>query len=109
MKLSSKSLLVIASSLFANSLFAQYPSIPADVQKASNDMMKEAGRQSDIAWQKALPIIEKEATQGKPYIPWASHRSAAGIDPGISGRRGWWCLFIWWSWWKSVCSNQLGR
>lgn len=34
-------------------------------------MMKEAYRQSDLAWQKALPIIEKEAKEGKPYIPWA--------------------------------------
>ncbi len=28
---------------------------------------------SNVAWQKALPIIQEEATQGRPYIPWA-HR-----------------------------------
>lgn len=55
----------------APSAFAQYPKIPQDVAKASADLMKEAYRQSDIAWQKALPIIEKEAKEGKPYIPWA--------------------------------------
>ncbi len=57
--------------LSANYSFAQYPKIPADVQKASSDMMKEATRQSDIAWEKAKVIIEKEAKQGKPYIPFA--------------------------------------
>ena len=51
---------------------AQYPKIPADVQKASNEMMEHARQQSDIAWGKALPIIEAYAKQGKPYIPWAS-------------------------------------
>jgi hypothetical protein len=50
---------------------AQYPSIPEDVSRATKQMMDEAFRQSEIAWQKALPIIEQEAKQGKPYIPWA--------------------------------------
>ncbi|QEK50876.1 polysaccharide lyase [Pedobacter aquae] len=50
---------------------AQYPSIPDDVQKATAELMKQATKQSDLAWQKALPIIEQEAKQGKPYIPWA--------------------------------------
>lgn len=36
-------------------------------------MITEARRRSDEAWAKALPIIiEKEAEQGRPYIPWAS-------------------------------------
>jgi len=34
-------------------------------------MMKAAYQQSDIAWEKAKPIIEQEAKMGKPYIPWA--------------------------------------
>jgi hypothetical protein len=51
--------------------FAQYPNIPTDVKKASDDMLKEAYRQSDIAWEKAKVIIAQEAKQGKPYIPWA--------------------------------------
>ncbi len=57
--------------LSANSVFAQYPKIPADVQKASDDMMREATRLSDIAWEKAKVIIEKESKEGKPYIPFA--------------------------------------
>lgn len=59
-------------SLVAITAKAQYPKIPADVQKASNEMMAKARMQSDIAWGKALPIIEEYAKQGKPYIPWAS-------------------------------------
>ncbi|GGF11625.1 pectate lyase family protein [Hymenobacter cavernae] len=51
---------------------AQYPQIPSDVQKASDALMTEARRQSDIAWNKAYPIIKQEALQGKPYIPWAA-------------------------------------
>ncbi|MFD2720657.1 polysaccharide lyase family 1 protein [Hymenobacter monticola] len=51
---------------------AQYPKIPQDVQKASEAMMKDAYRQSDIAWNKAYPIVQKEQREGKPYIPWAA-------------------------------------
>ncbi|GAA4206227.1 thrombospondin type 3 repeat-containing protein [Pedobacter jeongneungensis] len=57
--------------LSANYTFAQYPNIPADVKKASDSMLKEAYHQSDIAWEKAKPIMAKEAAEGKPYIPWA--------------------------------------
>jgi len=52
--------------------WAQYPQIPSDIQKASKELMEEAQRQSDIAWAKAYPIIQKEAREGKPYIPWAA-------------------------------------
>ncbi|WP_207421361.1 polysaccharide lyase [Desertivirga brevis] len=65
-------LLLTALSGMTSTGFAQYPKIPEDVGRASNALMEQARRQSDIAWQKALPIIEKEAAQGKPYIPWAS-------------------------------------
>jgi hypothetical protein len=51
--------------------FAQYPNIPEDVKKASDEMMKEAYRQSDVAWEKAKVVIVQESKQGKPYIPWA--------------------------------------
>lgn len=64
-------LLIASLMLSANFVFAQYPKIPADVQKASDDMMREATRQSDIAWEKAKVIIAQEAKRGKPYIPFA--------------------------------------
>lgn len=57
---------------FSQSTFAQYPDIPKDVKEQSDAMMKETLRLSDIAWLKAVPAIEKESREGKPYIPWAA-------------------------------------
>ncbi|MEA5426725.1 pectate lyase family protein [Arcicella lustrica] len=54
------------------SVVAQYPQIPADIQKQSDSLLNAARKQSDIAWQQALPIIQKESREGKPYIPWAA-------------------------------------
>ena len=65
-------LLAILTGSFQQLAFAQYPTIPADVQKASDELLDNARRQSDLAWRKAWPIIQKEAREGKPYIPWAA-------------------------------------
>jgi hypothetical protein len=51
---------------------AQYPDIPADVQKAADSLLKAANKHSDSAWAVAYPIIQNDAKHGKPYIPWAS-------------------------------------
>lgn len=56
----------------AGSVVAQYPDIPKDVQQKSDSLMRAANQHSDSAWQLAWPIIQKEAREGKPYIPWAS-------------------------------------
>ncbi len=56
----------------AGTVFAQYPDIPKDVQQASDSLMRAANKHSDSAWAIAWPIIQKEAREGKPYIPWAS-------------------------------------
>lgn len=57
---------------FSQTMVAQYPDIPKDIQAQSEAMMKETLRLSDIAWLKAVPTIEKESREGKPYIPWAA-------------------------------------
>ncbi len=54
------------------SVKAQYPQIPAEVKKSSDSLMAAANAHSDSAWKVAWPIIQKEAREGKPYIPWAS-------------------------------------
>ncbi|MFC5282776.1 pectate lyase family protein [Pedobacter alpinus] len=54
-------------------LFAQYPSISAEDQKKSKELMDAAVSHSDSAWLKALPMIKQEEAMGKPYVPWA-HR-----------------------------------
>lgn len=51
---------------------AQYPTIPQDVQKWSDSLLDAARKHSDSAWAVAYPIIDAEARNGKPYIPWAS-------------------------------------
>jgi hypothetical protein len=70
--------------------YAQYPKIPEDVKKASDDMMQETLRQSEIAWGKAKLIIAEEARQGKPYVPWAGRptdlpQAEIAAFPGAEG------------------------
>ncbi len=81
---------LIVVSIMSLPAWAQYPQVPQDVQKASDDMLKEAYHQSNIAWQKALPIIQKEAREGKPYIPWAGRpvdlpQASIPAFPGAEG------------------------
>lgn len=52
--------------------FAQYPKITPEVATQAAELMRKAQAASDAAWEKALPIIEKEACEGRPYIPWAA-------------------------------------
>lgn len=61
-------LCVLSAAPFA---FAQYPTIPKEVQAVSDSMMARFRLSSDSAWAIALPIVEKEALEGRPYIPWA--------------------------------------
>lgn len=59
--------------LFQSSyIFAQYPRISTEVRDESSKLMEETRKKSDLAWEKALPIVEAEAKEGKPYIPWAT-------------------------------------
>lgn len=55
-------------SLIAITAKAQYPKIPADVQKASNEMMEHARQQSDIAWGKALPDNRSLLSRANPIF-----------------------------------------
>ena len=82
--------LALAGLLLAPTAFAQYPKIPAAAKKTSDSLLAEAERKSEIAWQKALPIIEAEAKKGKPYIPWAARpvdlpQSDIPAFPGAEG------------------------
>ena len=51
---------------------AQYPGITKEAGEISGKIMSEGRQRSDEAWAKALPIVEQEAKEGRPYIPWAS-------------------------------------
>jgi hypothetical protein len=48
---------------------AQYPKIPPAMQAKSDSALDEAKKRSDVAWAKALPIIQRDEKAGKPYIP----------------------------------------
>jgi hypothetical protein len=54
---------------------AQYPVIPHDVEARGDSAMQAVMKVSDKAWEKAWPIIEKDAANGKPYVPWAAKPS----------------------------------
>jgi len=63
---------VLALCVMGLSVQAQYPDIPANVQRSSDSLMKAAERHSDSAWKVAWPIIQQDAKNGKPYIPFAA-------------------------------------
>jgi hypothetical protein len=85
-----KATLSLLSALISLSCAGQYPDIPEDIQKAAERYMMEAVRKSDLAWEKAQPVIESEARLGRPYIPWAFRPTdlpQAGI-PAFPGAEG---------------------
>jgi hypothetical protein len=51
---------------------AQYPQVSDADKKKSDSLMAAAVRHSDSAWAIAYPVIQQQAKEGKPYIPWAS-------------------------------------
>ena len=53
-------------------VYAQYPKITPEVEAESNELLRKAQAHSDSAWAVALPIIEKEGKEGRPFIPWAA-------------------------------------
>lgn len=72
------------------SVKAQYPNIPEDDQKASKELIRKTYELADSAWQKAWPAVEKEAAQGRPYIPWAGRpgdlpQADIPVFPGAQG------------------------
>lgn len=84
------SIALLFASAAMQTIRAQYPQVPDSVKKASDKMLDDEQKRSDEAWQKALPTIEKEARQGKPYINWAARPTdlpQAGI-PAFPGAMG---------------------
>lgn len=67
--------IVLATLGFVGKASAQYPTIPPALQDSTDKVMKEVQKKSDEAFEKAKPIIEAEAKNGKPYIPWAANPS----------------------------------
>ena len=67
-----KCILLLAAVASASVAWAQYPAITSEAGAAYRKMIERERRLSDEAWEKALPIVMKEAREnGRPYIPWA--------------------------------------
>ncbi len=53
-------------------LHAQYPTVPKAQQAKADSLLDVEKRSSEKALEKAMPIIQAEALNGRPYIPWAA-------------------------------------
>jgi len=83
-------LLITIVSGFVQNAFAQYPHESKEEQDAAATLMKEAYRKSDSAWAVAFPIVDRDARNGKPYIPWAARptdlpQASIPAFPGAEG------------------------
>ena len=81
---------VLALSICALPLLAQYPIIPDSVKQRAARQEAEINRKSDIAWQKAFPVVQKEEKAGRPYKPWTSKpedllKASIPVFPGAEG------------------------
>ncbi len=65
-------LLVVAISCMQMDALAQYPLIPDAVQAKTDSALEVVQHLSDKAWEKAKFVVDKDAQNGKPYVPWAS-------------------------------------
>ena len=82
---------------------AQYPSLTKAERDRDHYIDSITKAHSDSAWQVARPVVEREAREGRPFIPWASRPTdlpQADIPafPGAEGggRRD---VFLWWTRW----------
>lgn len=51
-------------------LFAQYPQVTSEAAAKWKALDQYEDSMSNLAWQKALPIVQEEAKHGRPYIEW---------------------------------------
>ncbi|MEJ6981421.1 polysaccharide lyase [Pedobacter sp. P351] len=65
-------------------VLAQYPVIPPALEKKGDSVLNEVKRLSDVAWMKALPQVEKDAKNGRPFIPWAAKPSDLPQSPVLA-------------------------
>lgn len=69
---------------------AQYPTIPQPLEDSANAIMEEYKKLSDSAWQTALPYVQADEKNERPYVPWAAKssdllKSAVPAFPGAQG------------------------
>ncbi len=72
MKKTALTIMALALVVGAQQMKAQYPDITPEVQAQMDAIEEKIWAHSDSAWAVAYPIVEQEAREGRPYIPWAS-------------------------------------
>ncbi|MDE1193575.1 MAG: polysaccharide lyase [Arachidicoccus sp.] len=84
-------IIIFSGKIFSpNQAKAQYPIIPPAVQAVADSALAVEQDSSDKAWKMALPIIERDEKNGKPYVPWAAKPSdlpqaKIPVFPGAQG------------------------
>ena len=71
-------------------MMAQYPQLTPEAKQDYQTMITAARQHADSAWVIAKPIVEKEAREGRPYVPWASRpddlvKATIPAFPGAEG------------------------
>ncbi|PZP44481.1 MAG: polysaccharide lyase [Pseudopedobacter saltans] len=81
---------VIGYCALSSSAWAQYPIIPKSLEDSANMQMNFINKRSDSIWNVVLPIVQAEASHGRPYVPWASKPEdlIKAIIPAFPGAEG---------------------
>lgn len=71
-------------------VMAQYPELNEMAKQDYTTMINAARAHADSAWEVARPIVEREAKEGRPYVPWASRpddlvKATIPAFPGAEG------------------------
>lgn len=71
-------------------LMAQYPELNEQAKQDYTTMIEAARQHADSAWEVAKPIVEQQAREGRPYVPWASRpddlvKATIPAFPGAEG------------------------
>lgn len=91
MKNSLKTLFSLSLVLFSCSVMhAQYPDIPKEIQDKTDAVLAQEEVRLAKIWADNKQVLEKEALQGRPYLPWASYPkdfvpAAIPAFPGAEG------------------------
>jgi hypothetical protein len=81
------------------------------MQAKADSALDAAKKRSDVAWAKALPIIERDEKAGKPYVPWANKPSdlPQAKIPAFPGAEGGGMYTDRRPWRQGNCGDQFGR
>jgi hypothetical protein len=70
-----KLMLALAAAGFTQTSLAQYPVIPPAMESKADSILGAIERNSDLQFEKVKSIIDRDAKNGKPFIPWAAKPS----------------------------------